>query len=364
MRIGIEIPTPAAPQPEDRCEGNEGMNAVSCSVSRWLLEIAAEAEISLERLSRRIPVDLEQLTEPDRYIDWDVFVTLCESLVDLSPNFEILADRIGNNLARRFERDGAELDLPIRDERQLYWIAQRWVAPKLFPGLDFELTVLGPTDLRLTAEIPSGIRQCEPFFALLARGLALLPRFIDREEAALDFEADGRSATFHISIGNPVPETATNEPAPAIREDTDAISGEASVVGLDAIVSNVDRQLRRRIGEIELVTSLNSAVERVRADPRLIQQLILDLALSARCSMPLENRLSITTETIEIPPNRGEIPGDNAGGRHVLLEVRGADRRGGGGSFAGFKLYFPVVDALELEIAPTAGPAPSGQPTA
>ena len=101
------------------------MNAVSGSVSQWLLDVAGEAEFSLDRFARRVPVDLNQLSDPDRYVDWDVFVSLCESIDDLFADSKLLTDRARNSLARRFEREGAALDLPIRDERQLYWIAQR-----------------------------------------------------------------------------------------------------------------------------------------------------------------------------------------------------------------------------------------------
>ena len=56
------------------------MIGVSCQISGWILELLEHQQISPERWIRNLPVRLEQLRDPSKRIDWDVFATLCERL--------------------------------------------------------------------------------------------------------------------------------------------------------------------------------------------------------------------------------------------------------------------------------------------
>jgi PAS domain S-box-containing protein len=71
------------------------------------------------------------------------------------------------------------------------------------------------------------------------------------------------------------------------------------VMELNAVVSDMDRMLRRLIGEdIELVTMLHPELSRVRADPGQVEQILMNLVLNARDAMPRGGRLVIETRNI------------------------------------------------------------------
>lgn len=76
---------------------------------------------------------------------------------------------------------------------------------------------------------------------------------------------------------------------------------EAKVLDLNAVITEVEKMLRRLIGEdIELSTNLGKDLGRVKADQGQIEQVILNMAVNARDAMPHGGRLSLQTANAEI----------------------------------------------------------------
>ena len=69
-----------------------------------------------------------------------------------------------------------------------------------------------------------------------------------------------------------------------------------TALGLNKVVQDVEKMLRRLIGEhIELTTDLDAEAGRVKADPNQMVQLLMNLAVNARDAMPRGGRLTVRT---------------------------------------------------------------------
>ena len=93
-------------------------------------------------------------------------------------------------------------------------------------------------------------------------------------------------------------------------------------VDLNSIVSDIDRMLRRLIGEdIELVTQLHGELAPIVADPGQIEQVIVNLVVNARDALPRGGRIELETSNLDYSvPVRVES-GMLAAGRYVALSV-------------------------------------------
>ena len=93
-------------------------------------------------------------------------------------------------------------------------------------------------------------------------------------------------------------------------------------VDLNQIVSDIEKMLRRLIGEdIEFVTDLAGGLGLVKADPGQLEQVIMNLAINARDAMPQSGRLIIKTANAE-RDERGTQSGlPLKAGAYVVLSV-------------------------------------------
>ncbi len=91
---------------------------------------------------------------------------------------------------------------------------------------------------------------------------------------------------------------------------------------LNDVVANIDKMLRRLIGEdVELVAVLEPALGKVKADVTQLQQVIMNLAINARDAMPEGGTLSIRTENVSFSEQELQSTPDATPGDYVLLSV-------------------------------------------
>ena len=76
---------------------------------------------------------------------------------------------------------------------------------------------------------------------------------------------------------------------------------ELRVVDLNQVIANIERMLRRLIGEdIELEVRLESDLGRVHADPGQIEQVLMNLVVNARDAMPKGGKLTLETFNLDL----------------------------------------------------------------
>jgi PAS domain S-box-containing protein len=93
-----------------------------------------------------------------------------------------------------------------------------------------------------------------------------------------------------------------------------------AVLDLNGVVSNVEKMLRRLIGEhIDLIIRQGADLPRVRVDAGQLEQVLLNLAVNARDAMREGGRLTIETATLDLDDdNDYDLPP----GRCVMLRVK------------------------------------------
>ncbi|MGD1104124.1 MAG: PAS domain S-box protein [Terriglobia bacterium] len=96
----------------------------------------------------------------------------------------------------------------------------------------------------------------------------------------------------------------------------------SQVLDLNAVVSNVEKMLRRLIGEdVKLHTFLDPSLGRVKADPGQIEQVIMNLAVNARDAMPSGGNLTLETSNVELDEAYARTHATVKPGPHVMLAV-------------------------------------------
>jgi two-component system cell cycle sensor histidine kinase/response regulator CckA len=94
------------------------------------------------------------------------------------------------------------------------------------------------------------------------------------------------------------------------------------VLDLNQVVTDMEKMLRRLIGEtVELTSKLGTRLGRVRADSGYIGQILMNLVVNARDAMPNGGELTIETSNVTATPQGAETETGLPRGHYVRLAV-------------------------------------------
>ena len=122
---------------------------------------------------------------------------------------------------------------------------------------------------------------------------------------------------------------------------------ESKVLDLNAIVTNLYEMLPRLIGEdLDIVSILQPALGRVKADPGQIEQVLLNLAVNARDAMPRGGKLTIETANVVLDENYARDHATVQPGPHVMLAV--SDTGSGMDAATKARIFEPFFTTKEI----------------
>jgi two-component system, cell cycle sensor histidine kinase and response regulator CckA len=97
---------------------------------------------------------------------------------------------------------------------------------------------------------------------------------------------------------------------------------QVQVVALDSLLENLDKMLRRLIGqEVALTTRVPATLGRVKIDPRQIEQVIINLVVNARDAMPGGGQIRIEADDVVLDEEYARTHVAVVPGRYVRLCV-------------------------------------------
>ena len=162
------------------------MREVSCKATQIILEGLDASRIDLVELTRGLPQTLEQLRDPSARADWRTLVDLLDR-IETRHGTTITMEELGARMVRvpafdLLQRAGRLVMSP----RQIYEVANRLVAPALFPNVVVEGRFTPPQRLVQTGRLLPGYRESAAFFRLCHANVAALPRVLGLPPAIIE----------------------------------------------------------------------------------------------------------------------------------------------------------------------------------
>src|ERR1700736_4069717 len=97
---------------------------------------------------------------------------------------------------------------------------------------------------------------------------------------------------------------------------------ERAILDLNQVIWEAHNLLRRLVpANIEIIPVLEPALERVKADPGQIQQILINLAVNARDAMPQGGKITIETANVDLDESYAKMHPEVKPGRYSMVAV-------------------------------------------
>ncbi len=97
---------------------------------------------------------------------------------------------------------------------------------------------------------------------------------------------------------------------------------QSQVLNLNELIMNLGKMLQRLIREdVQLQLNLHAAPLLTRADPGMLEQVLMNLAVNARDAMPKGGRLQVATTAVTVAEGSARVNAEVPPGRYVSLSV-------------------------------------------
>jgi len=172
----------------ERRRGCPRVESESLTIFSWLDDLLAEAGGAPERIRA------EAYPEPS----WRAVVARCKEIAAEAGGRESLLAAVERLVNRRFQAAAPDLPGGFNDQRQLYWVASRWLLPELLPELASRFEELPDGRLRIAVESPADAEPYPLLFEMIRCALADAPLLLGQSESRIDLEETARRAVFTI----------------------------------------------------------------------------------------------------------------------------------------------------------------------
>ena len=159
---------------------------MSSRASRILLEAIEQAGLSPEPLVEGLPLTLDELRDPRRRLDWDMFAQVCERIPHVIAG-KMTPEQLGAHMlvvpSFEFLRRAGQL---MVSPHRLYQLGTRMMSTALFMNVIVRDQMLPSGRLVVTGELLPGYRESETFFRLSHGSVAALPRLLDLPDCTIE----------------------------------------------------------------------------------------------------------------------------------------------------------------------------------
>jgi PAS domain S-box-containing protein len=242
------------------------------------------------------------------------------------------ADRPGMMAALEELRRGHAFDLEfrvVRPDGQIRWVHSRGSAIRDDAGIIYRLGGIAE-DITRRKETERQLRQAQKMESIgkLAGGVAhdfnnLLMIIGANLELLLttdkDLKPQSKEHLAHIAHAADRATTLNRQLLSFSRSE----AAQTQVLNLNDLIANFTKLLRRILGEdIRVLNEFAPALPPIKADPGMMEQILMNLAVNARDAMPAGGQLIIGTQLQDLDAARAELDSRMRPGRFACLSVR------------------------------------------